>query len=404
MTLYINHGINIGGGNVTDEEIKAYVEMIEEQPIIEVKKFMEVFPVLVNNIYNSDSSDVIMGKICKGLEENIRILKFLNADSGKDELKDEILELSKKLYVCKYYLEEEASLNKDTKLNGNSIVFIKTLFEKPYFNNDLAKVPSEVYSEVKKTLENIINGIDKSDNTKFKTYKNNDFPQKVGEFKGYQVRIFTTKLKDDILCVFGLTIKKDNNPKSVREFIKSRLSATSKEIDELREKAENSEYLESLLEDSANILNDIMTTLKGNKESSEEFVFPSDEELEALVPFEGKEVYSTVATERQFIVVYDKKTKKSEEVPETAKKVKRRTRGLGKKTIARREITDLLKGLDLEELLDVKAYIEDLRKNKELNEAFNMMYDGFLNMSSEQTADFESSIKNFKHDDVHMRK
>ena len=77
---------------------------------------------------------------------------------------------------------------------------------------------------------------------------------------------------------------------------------------------------------------------------------------------------------------------------------------MAKKTIARNEIVNLLKGLSLEELLDIKAYIENLKKNKELIEAFNTMYDGFLNMSLDQIDNFENDIENFENDDVHMRK
>ncbi len=385
---------------MSNEEIKAYVDMIEKASIDDTLKFMEI----LFNAYNSDNFDIIMNKICDGLEENIRILKGLNVDSEQDELRNEIIDLSKKLFVCRNYLDEKFSETRDIKSNGNRIVFAKTSFEKPYFNVDLSDLPFEVYPEIKKTLEGIINGVNKSDSTQFRQITNNDFPQKIAEFKKNQVRIYTTKLKGDILCVFALAIKKANNPKSVKEFLNLRLSAASKQIDEFRKKMDDPEYLKMLLEDSQKILDDIMEVLESNNKSNEEFLFPSDEELYDLVPLKEKEVFSSFSVQREYVVVHDKKDNDLEEIPNTAKKVKKRTRGLGKKTIARNEIVNLLKGLSLEELLDIKAYIENLKKNKELIEAFNTMYDGFLNMSLDQIDDFENDIENFENDDVYMRK
>lgn len=385
---------------MSNEEIKAYVDMIEKASIDDTLKFMEI----LFNAYNLDNFDIIMNKICDGLEENIRILKGLNVDSEQDELRNEIIDLSKKLFVCRNYLDEKFSETRDIKSNGNRIVFAKTSFKKPYFNVDLSDLPFEVYPEIKKTLEGIINGVNKSDSTQFRQITNNDFPQKIAEFKKNQVRIYTTKLKGDILCVFALAIKKANNPKSVKEFLNLRLSAASKQIDEFRKKMDDPEYLKMLLEDSQKILDDIMEVLESNNKSNEEFLFPSDEELYDLVPLKEKEVFSSFSVQREYVVVHDKKDNDLEEIPNTAKKVKKRTRGLGKKTIARNEIVNLLKGLSLEELLDIKAYIENLKKNKELIEAFNTMYDGFLNMSLDQIDNFENDIENFENDDVHMRK
>ena len=87
-------------------------------------------------------------------------------------------------------------------------------------------------------------------------------------------------------------------------------------------------------------------------------------------------------------------------VPSSAKKVKKRTRGLGKKTILRNEINTSLKGLSVDELKLIQEFINKIKQNKELEDTVLEIYDNFLNMTPEQISDFEENIKNFKHDDI----
>ena len=87
-------------------------------------------------------------------------------------------------------------------------------------------------------------------------------------------------------------------------------------------------------------------------------------------------------------------------VPSSAKKVKKRTRGLGKKTILRNEINASLKGLSVDELKLIQEFINKIKQNKELEDTVLEIYDNFLNMTPEQISGFEASIKNFKHDDI----
>ena len=90
----------------------------------------------------------------------------------------------------------------------------------------------------------------------------------------------------------------------------------------------------------------------------------------------------------------------SQEVPKAAKKVKRRSRGLGKKTIARNNIANSLKGLTLEELAKIQDFITRLKMDKSLNDTIGNIYEGFLNMSDDEVGRFEEGIKDFKHDDI----
>lgn len=380
---------------MTDEEIKAYAEMIEKTSLDDLEKFMDVLP--NHNMYNLD---IVMGKICEVLAENINILRRLNSENEKHELDDEILVLLKKYFICAHYLDNQSEIVDDENTNGYRVVFAKTPTGKPYFMADLSKISIEAYDEVKKTLESILNGVNMSDDTQVKYFTGANLPQKVLEFKGFQVRIFTTKLKGNILCVFGLKIKKDDNPKSIKKFLEDRLTFVNKPIKDYRNAMNNPEQKRELLLDSKDILDDIMDVLNGGAISDDgDILFPSDEELQDLVPFEMSNNTGETGTLNDGTMgVYEEVYKSKDVIPITSKKVKRRTRGLGKKTIARNEITASLKGLNLEDLMKIKDFIAVIRMNKEaderLSDTIENIYEGFLNMSDEQVRKFEKSIGN----------
>ena len=381
---------------MTEEEIKAYVNRIENTPLEKVREVLPSF-----NLYNVD---LVMSKICEVLAENVNILRRLNNENDKNELKDDILELLKKYYICVNYLDVQSERIHNS--NGHKIVFAKTPAGNPYFKVDLDDVPKEAYGEVKSTLEGILNGVDMSDSTKFKYYSGSDYSQKILEFKGFQVRIFTTKLKGNVLCVIGLDIKKTDWEKKLSSNLRKRLSVSRKHIEDLRKAMNDPERKQEILLDSEIILNDIMNTL--NKEAVEdsdevEMLFPSDEELQALVKYEE------LPDKEEPIITEDLESpletmEPAEEpkiiVPSTSKKVKKRTRGLGKKTIARNEIMSSLKGFSLDELMQIQNFITKLKMDKELSDTIGNIYEGFLKMSDEQTQEFESSIKDFKHDNI----
>ena len=67
---------------MTDEEVKAYVEKIEKTPVSELYNILPSY-----DVYNAD---IIMGKICDALSENVNILRKLNIESKDHELDAEI--------------------------------------------------------------------------------------------------------------------------------------------------------------------------------------------------------------------------------------------------------------------------------------------------------------------------
>ena len=385
-----------------ETEIKAYVETIEKTPIEDLYSVLPSF-----NAYNMD---VIMNKICDTLSENVNILRKLNDESKNHELDDEIKVMLKKIFICNNYLDRKNNSKYCDRELQHKLVFAKTPAGKPYFMVDLDKVPREAYDEFKKTLEEILYGVNKSDKSKFKYYAGIEFPKKILEFKGFQVRIFTTKLKGNILCVFGLSIKKADTDKKIDEKVRTRVARISDQIDELKLMVNDVNKKQELLNDSKEILEDIMFILSNDNNLSDnvELLFPSDDELEAMVPFDEKDISSQKLDVKENILLEPEKENKSlnvlETVPSTSKKVKRRGRGLGKKTIVRNTIMDMLKGFDLEELNEIQEFVQDLYQKKKLNDSINEMYSGFLNMSDEQIRDFENSIKYFKKDEVSKHK
>ena len=400
---------------MSNEEIEAYVKLIEDTPIDDIEKFMSILP--NSGSYNID---INMSRICDALKENINLLRQLNEENDNHDLDDEILTLLKKLYLCIHYLDDENEIKKEGK--AHRIVFAKTSAGNPYFLNDLKDIPTEAYGEVKKVLGYITDGVDMSDDTKCKFVM--DMSQKILEFKGFQVRIYTTKLKDNILCVVGIEQKKANWNKKNNNKLKQRLIDLRKQLVNLRKDMNDVTKRDAILLDSENVLDDVMDIL-GDAEV--EFLFPSDEDLISLVPYDNtkdnKEISNEVFgdTDSKDVIsissydsVIEKDTKENIEntdrivsdkedkkiVPSSAKKVKKRTRGLGKKTILRNEINTSLKGLSVDELKLIQEFINKIKQNKELEDTVLEIYDNFLNMTPEQISGFEASIKNFKHDDI----
>ena len=387
---------------MTDEEVKAYVFKIEKVSLDEVES---VLPSL-----DSYNADVAINKICDTLAENINILRKLNSETEKDNLSSEILTLLKKYYICVHYLDVHNELIHNQNDNGFKVIFAKTPTGKAYFKIDLDKVPIEIYGEVKNTLDNMLNGLNMSDTTKVKYYIGADFPQKVLEFKGFQVRIFTIKLKEKVLCIVGLEIKKSNLDKKIDTNLKNRLVTIKKQIEKLRMDMNDPVKKNELLLDGQKILDDIINALQRDTVVEDvEYLFPSDEELEAMVPYVDIEAENSDVLDeslKETLIENDISDSSvindvvSQEVPKAAKKVKRRSRGLGKKTIARNNIANSLKGLTLEELAKIQDFITRLKMDKSLNDTIGNIYEGFLNMSDDEIGRFEEGIKDFKHDDI----
>ncbi len=410
--------------SMTDEEIKAYTSAVEKTSIDQLQSVLPK-----KDTYNFD---IKMTQICEALSEMVQTYRSLNRESGGHELDEEITDLLRKIYFCNDY-REKGSHHEEMAERQHQLVFAKTPAGNPYFSFDLDKVPRETYGEVKKVLEEILYGSNKSDPSKVRYYTNNDLPKKVLEFKGFQVRIFTTKLRGNILCVFGLSIKKANYDKKIQDGMKHRLTTISSQIDGLKQSMYDDVKKAELIADGQQVLDDIMSVLDDRIVSEDvELLFPVGEELEAVVPFnESEEMESQLVdgTEETDLKQSDEGeqtelkpnddeiSENVETIPEavssdlpsvtattptdvvkTPKKVKRRGRGLGRKTIARNEINDSLRGLPLEDLLKIQNFIlklqTDRQQDEEIESLIGQIYEGFHGMDDDEKKEFEIEMGN----------
>ncbi len=264
-----------------DEEVNAYVADIDRVSISEV---VNVLPKI--EIYNSD---IIMSQICDCLARNINIMRQLNDEAGNHALDGEIVISLKKYYICvNAFNHVNAKKNKKNEV-AHQIVFAKTANGKPYFIQDLDKVPKELYGDVAKALNLIINGVNMSNISKVRFY-NNSLSQKVLEFKGFQARIFTTKLKGNILCILGLVIKKATDYKKIQDNLKYRLIQANSQIEGLRQMMNDPEATKKLLSESKEILDEVMKKIGVIEDSDDvELLFPDDEQLNEMVPYSQDE-------------------------------------------------------------------------------------------------------------------
>lgn len=396
--------------NMSLEEIKAYVSLIEDTSIDDIESFKKVLP--FEKIYNYDE---IMNQVCEILKEEIKALKQLNDDSKNDDLTLEITDLLKKLYFCRYCTVKK---NDYVDSVSNNIVFLKSGLRNIYFESDLKKFPKEYYGRIKKVLENILNGTNMADPTKFKFYNNSNFTEKIMTFKEFKVRVFVIRLKENVFAVCGVYEKKAKQKVELIKKVRKRVADEKKQLVRLKQAMENPVEKERIIAENKKILDNIMVKLNnGIEESNDEFVFSKEalkelleeieemdkgvevfdlnsedqEEIEVLDLNEGKDSIEgsnvestieetsvtsdylneanensqedskvdTIAEETSAasnslddegkISEEDEKSidtvsdKSDEIIPETSKKVKRRGRGLGKKTIARNALNDSLK-------------------------------------------------------------
>ena len=70
---------------MSNEEIEAYVKLIEDTPIDDIEKFMSILP--SSGSYNVD---INMSRICDALKENINLLRQLIEENDNHDLDDEI--------------------------------------------------------------------------------------------------------------------------------------------------------------------------------------------------------------------------------------------------------------------------------------------------------------------------
>ncbi len=242
---------------MTNQEVLAYCEQIMD---CDIHYIDEVLPSFKRDNFLED-----ILKIVNELKLNYNVMLELKHSENSDEFDGDLAKLKYKIeYIENKFLKEY-------NLNNNIGIFAKSENGKPYFLNDLKKIPSEVYDEVLKTLNLFLSG-QRFGEDKVKILKNNDnFVRPVFEYKGFQVRIFATRLKENVFCVFGVTIKKDDYDKKIYTNFSKRLSKLVFDgvLDDYINKLSNVSLRGDLITENNQILEDVLNNLNKGKDDIE---------------------------------------------------------------------------------------------------------------------------------------
>lgn len=249
---------------MSEQEVKAFCELLMRCDIDDI---LENIPSVKRDSFISD-----MQAIINELKINYNIMYELKEETGTDEFDDKLKEVSYKIsYLENRFLKKEEASKEDTYKFKNIPVFAVSDGGNPYFLSDLEKIPSDYYDEVLKTLNLFLNGQICSFD-KIRVFKNNDsFVKTVVEYKGFKIRIFTAKLKDNVFYLFGLAMKKSNYDGKITSRMARRLTnlVSSGRFDENVCILENDGILkEELIGKNMKILDDVMSKLCGDKSNS----------------------------------------------------------------------------------------------------------------------------------------
>lgn len=366
---------------MTEEEVLAYVSNIENSSLEDIEKVLPNRKIV--------GFDIAMNRINDILLENINLLKELNDENDYHLLDEEIDLLLKKYDFCIKYLKGDELSKKNEDVHR--IVFAKTPTGKAYFRADLDKVPRENYDDVKKALNYIVNGVSQGDQTKFKFYTNNNLGIKVFEYKAFQVRVFATKLKGNVLCVFGLSIKKANEDKKLASNLRFRVSKIKEQVEMLKGLMNIPNKRTELLEDSQGILDEIMAILNREEPNIDggSDVIDSNNELPIIS--------ESMANQTSVHSNFENNVISGKNVPMRSFKLNCENHNMA---IVKSNLIDDLEGLGLDELFKVQRFISGLKMDKKINDYIGDMCENFVKMSDSQRKEFVSDLeldKNRKH-------
>ncbi len=258
------------GDYMTKHEVLAYCSQIMN---CDIHYIDEVLP-----NFNRDNFLEDILKIINELKLNYNAMLELKISENSDEFDRDLAELRYKIEHIENKFFKEHNLN----LNSNNIaIFAKSENGKAYFLNDLKKIPSEVYDEVLKTINLFLSG-QRNAEDKVKILKNNDnFVRPVFEFKGFQVRIFATRLKENVFCIFGVAIKKADYDKKIYTNFSRRLSGLVSDgvLDDYINRLSNASLRTDLIIENNQILEDILNHLKNKGKDKDENKDEDDIEL-----------------------------------------------------------------------------------------------------------------------------
>ena len=235
-------------------DVKSYIRSIKD-----CKSLGDIEKILPDK-ESENYFDVIYTIILKLYEEVMEIKKLLHQD-GKDSdletrnfFENEIELIMIKINYIKQIMKEEVKTVETVKSN-NEIVFLKTNYGNVCAFSDLKDIPTEYYDSFYELLESICDGSFKN----FKTFTNNVMLKGLSEVRGEQTRIIFDRVSNNVYVIIYMFVKKTDKNASYQASLQNRNDLYTSNRDEIRELANNPEYLE----ENINLKAKLYETLKG---------------------------------------------------------------------------------------------------------------------------------------------
>ena len=288
---------------MSEEEKEAYYRSLVKSDIDNV---INILPDRDSYGFSSLMS-YLLSKLIDDYKEAVK----LNEEDSSENLDNEINIIKEKIKICKNHYCYEESLTK------NKIIFAQTKAGNYYFKNDLDDINKEQYDDIIKIFDFIF-GRKNSNSTTVETMGNIHNLKGTLKYKSKtdQVRVYAKKVKGDVICIFGLFVKKDDWPKKLRETLSLRLKTVNGYVDDLKSLSEDE--LEKICKDNENLLNNILNEI--GYEIDDDFDIEKIETLTLDLPKKHKEkiddwddmylIALSIYEEKGFVDLSDDRAKK----------------------------------------------------------------------------------------------
>lgn len=127
--------------------------------------------------------------------------------------------------------------------HSNKLFLVPNLRGKIRVLDDLDHIPVEFYDEINELIMSIVNGTFKRVK-KFYRSSNHSLGGFCCEVKGNTSRVLFKRLSHDTYAIISTFLKKTNNDRGYREFIRNRIGDFNKHEDDYKKMLEDSEYMQ----------------------------------------------------------------------------------------------------------------------------------------------------------------
>ena len=240
------------------KEIYGYINYFDGLDIVDaIARYREY------NLDDNEYSYIVTSVLNKYLDELLTYYGlltdkeiYINRKDRLDTIKSYYSMLDKYLILMKHYNEindfrpdddDDNPKLPDEDAETRQLVFSHSdNSDKAKIITDMKDVPHEYYDTVLELINSFINN--KLSKKEIKSLKNNGKLTQFIELKYDQVRIVLKHLKDNIYCVMGIGVKKDNNDMVMYSRLANRKIPNIQELDKLKKELELSEIVKKDLD------------------------------------------------------------------------------------------------------------------------------------------------------------